>query len=144
MTGPDTKPIRLLLVDDQRAVRRGLKMRFALEPDLEVVGEAGDATEAISLAQTLGPDVVLMDVDMSDIDGILAIAMLRQVAPHSTVVIFTLYDDAAMRARVRGAGAAAFVAKHQTEEALLVAIRRAAAEHEQEEHGGDMRDRGDR
>jgi two-component system, NarL family, nitrate/nitrite response regulator NarL len=144
LTGPGTKPIRLLLVDDQPAVRRGLRMRFALEPDLEVIGEAGDATEAISLAQTLGPDVVLMDVDMSDIDGILAIAMLRQVAPHSTVVIFTLYDDAAMRARVRGAGAAAFVAKHQTEEALLVAIRRAAAEHEKEEHGDGMRDGQDR
>jgi two-component system, NarL family, nitrate/nitrite response regulator NarL len=144
LTGPGTKPIRLLLVDDQPAVRRGLRMRFALEPDLEVIGEAGDATEAISLAQTLGPDVVLMDVDMSDIDGILAIAMLRQVAPHSTVVIFTLYDDAAMRARIRGAGAAAFVAKHQTEEALLVAIRRAAAEHEKEEHGDGMRDGQDR
>jgi two-component system nitrate/nitrite response regulator NarL len=144
LTGPGTKPIRLLLVDDQPAVRRGLRMRFALEPDLEVIGEAGDATEAISLAQTLGPDVVLMDVDMSDIDGILAIAMLRQVAPHSTAVIFTLYDDAAMRARVRGAGAAAFVAKHQTEEALLVAIRRAAAEHEKEEHGDGMRDGQDR
>ncbi len=144
MTGPGTKPIRLLLVDDQPAVRRGLRMRFGLEPDLEVIGEAGDATEAISLAQTLGPDVVLMDVDMSDIDGILAIAMLRQVAPHSTVVIFTLYDDAAMRARAREAGAAAFVAKHQTEEALLAAIRRAAAEHEKEDHADDMRDRRDR
>ena len=73
--GVGTKPIRLLLVDNQPAVRRGLRMRFALEPDLEVIGEAGDATEAISLAQTLGPDVVLMDVDMSGIDGILAIAM---------------------------------------------------------------------
>ncbi len=119
-------------------------MRFALEPDLEVVGEAGDATEAISLAQTLRPDVVLMDVDLSGTDGISAMAALRQVAQRSTVVIFTLYDDAAMRARAREAGAAAFVAKHQTEEALLAAIRRAAAEHEQEEHGGDMRDRGDR
>ena len=142
--GAGTKPIRLLLVDDQQAVRRGLRMRFALEPDLEVIGEAGDATEAISLAQTLGPDVVLMDVDMSGIDGILAIAMLRQVAPHSTVVIFTLYDDAAMRARVREAGAAAFVAKHQTEEALLVAIRRAAVEQEKEEHGDAMHDDQDR
>lgn len=73
--GAGTKPIRLLLVDNQPAVRRGLRMRFVLEPDLEVIGEAGDATEAISLAQTLGPDVVLMDVDMSGIDGILAIAM---------------------------------------------------------------------
>ena len=126
--GAGTKPIRLLLVDNQPAVRRGLRMRFALEPDLEVIGEAGDATEAISLAQTLGPDVVLMYVDMSGIDGILAIAMLRQVAQRSTVVIFTLYDDAAMRARAREAGATAFVAKHQTEETLLAAIRGVATE----------------
>jgi two-component system, NarL family, nitrate/nitrite response regulator NarL len=144
LTGPGTKPIRLLLVDDQRAVRRGLRMRFALEPDLEVVGEAGDATEAVSLAQPLRPDVVLMDVDMSGMNGISAIATLRQVAPHITVVIFTLYDDAAMRARAREAGAAAFVAKHQTEETLLAAIRRAAAEHKEEEHGDGMRDGRDR
>ena len=144
MTGPGTKPIRLLLVDDQRAVRRGLRMRFDLEPDLEVVGEAGDATESVSLAQPLRLDVVLMDVDMSGMNGISAIATLRQVAPHITVVIFTLYDDAAMRARAREAGAAAFVAKHQTEETLLAAIRRAAAEHEEEEHGDGMRDGRDR
>jgi DNA-binding NarL/FixJ family response regulator len=141
--GDGTKPIRLLLVDDQPAVRRGLRMRFALEPDLEVVGEAGGVAEAISLARVLHPDVVLMDVEMPGVSGIAAIATLRRVAPHSTVVIFTLYDDAAMRARAREAGATAFVAKHQTEETLLAAIRRAAAEHEQEEHGGDMRDRGD-
>ena len=146
MNAPDagTKRIRLLLVDDQPSVRRGLRMRFALESDLEVVGEAGDATEAIFLARALRPAVVLMDVEMPGVDGIAAIAALRQAAPHSTVVIFTLYDDASTRARAREAGAAAFVAKHQTEETLLAAIRRAAAEHEQEEHGGDMRDRGDR
>jgi DNA-binding NarL/FixJ family response regulator len=128
--GAGMKPIRLLLVDDQPAVRRGLRMRFALELDLEVVGEAGDATEAISLAQTLRPDVVLMDVDMSGIDGILTIAMLRQVAPHSTVVIFTLRDDAATQEQARAAGAEAFVAKHRTEELLLAAIRGVAAEHQ--------------
>jgi DNA-binding NarL/FixJ family response regulator len=74
-------------------------------------------------------------------DGILAVSALRRVAPRSAVVIFTLYDDAAMRARAREAGAAAFVAKHQTEETLLAAIRRAATVHEKEEHGDDMRDR---
>jgi DNA-binding NarL/FixJ family response regulator len=146
LNAPDagTKRIRLLLVDDQPAVRRGLRMRFALESDLEVVGEAGDATEAILLARALRPAVVLMDVEMPGVDGIAAIAALRQAAPHSTVVIFTLYDHAAVRARAREAGAAAFVAKHQTEETLLAAIRRATVEQEREEHGDDMRDRRDR
>ena len=127
--GAGNRPIRLLLVDDQPAVRRGLKMRFALEEDLEVVGEAGGVAEAISLARALHPDVVLMEVEMPGIEGTAAIAALRRVAPHSPVVIFTLCDDAVMRAWAQEAGAAAFVAKHQTEEALLAAIRRAAVGH---------------
>ena len=65
----------------------------------------------------------------------------HQVAPQSAVVIFTLYDDAVLRKRARKLGAAAFVAKHQAEETLLAAIRRAAVEHEKEEHGDDMCDR---
>ena len=135
--GAGNRSIRLLLVDDQPAVRRGLKMRIALEPDLEVVGTAGDATEAIPLARALRPDVVLMDIEMPGMGGISAIAALRRVVPHSAVVIFTLYDDAAMRARAREAGAAAFVAKHQTEETLLATIRRAAKAHGKEEHEDD-------
>jgi DNA-binding NarL/FixJ family response regulator len=121
-----TRPIRLLLVDDQPAVRRGLKMRFALEPDLEVAGEAGNVTEAISLACTLRPDVVLMDFEMSDTDGVAATEALHAAAPESAVVILTLRDDVATQERARSAGAAAFVAKHQTEETLLAAIRRVA------------------
>ena len=112
-------------------------MRIALEPDLEVVGTAGDATEAIPLARTLRPDVVLMDIEMPGMGGISAIAALRRVVPHSAVVIFTLYDDVAMRARAREAGAAAFVTKHQTEETLLATIRRAAKAHGKEEHEDD-------
>jgi DNA-binding NarL/FixJ family response regulator len=144
LNGPGTKPIRLLLVDDQPAVRRGLRMRFALEPDLEVVGEVGDAVEAIPLARALCSDVIQMDAEIPGMDGISAIETLRAVTPRSVVVIFTLYDDAAMRARAREAGAAALVAKHQTEEMLLAVIRRAAVEHDKEEHGDDMRDPRDR
>jgi DNA-binding NarL/FixJ family response regulator len=115
-------------VDRQPAVRRGLKMRFALEPDLEVVGEAGDAADAIPLARDLRPDVVLMDVEIPGNGGIAAIERLRTAAPHSAVVIFTLRDDAATRERARGARAAAFVAKHRTEEMLLAAIRGVATD----------------
>ncbi len=122
-----TKPIRLLLVDDQPAVRRGLRMRFALEEDLEVVGEAGDAIEAMLLARTLRPDVILMDVEMPGMSGIAATESLRAAAALSAVVVFTLRDDAATRERARAAGAAAFVAKHRTEEVLLAAIREVAA-----------------
>ncbi len=132
MNSPDVRPIRLLLVDCQRAVRRGLKMRFALEPDLEVVGEAGGVAEAISLARALHPDVVLMDVEMPGMDGISAAAALRQIVPQSAVVILTLYDDAATRTRAQEAGAAAFVAKHQMEETLLAEIRRVAMAHEKQ------------
>jgi DNA-binding NarL/FixJ family response regulator len=126
--GGGTKPIRLLLVDDQPAVRRGLRMRFALEPDLEVVGEAGDAVEAIPLARALRPDVVLMDVELPGMNGISALEMLRTATPRSAVVIFTLRDDAATQEKARAAGAEAFVAKHRTEELLLAAIRGVAAE----------------
>jgi DNA-binding NarL/FixJ family response regulator len=127
-----TKTIRLLLVDDKPTVRRGLRIWLALEPNLEVVGEASDGSEAISLTHALRPDVVLMDVEMPGMDGISATAALRSVAPQSAVVILTLYDDTATRARAREAGAAAFVAKHLMEETLLAEIRQVAMAHEKQ------------
>ncbi|MGH3087460.1 MAG: response regulator [Rubrobacteraceae bacterium] len=117
------KPIRLLLVDRQRVVRAGLRMRFAMEPDLEVVGEADDIAGAASLASSLCPDVIVMDVEAPGESGITATGELRSASPGSAVVIFTLRDDAATKERTRQMGAAAFVAKHQTEEMLLATIR---------------------
>ena len=132
MNGAGIRTIRVLLVDDRSAVRTGLRIWLSLEPDLEVVGEASDGSEAISLTQALCPDVVLMDVEMPHMDGISATAALRSLAPQSVVVILTLHDDPATRTRAREAGAGAFVAKHRMEETLLAEIRQVAMAHDNE------------
>jgi DNA-binding NarL/FixJ family response regulator len=121
------KPIRLLLVDDEPAIRRGLRMRLALESDVEVVGEAGDGVSALQEVQRLAPQVVLMDVEMPGMDGIAATNRLRAQAPGSAVVMLSMHDDQRTVARALAAGAAAFVAKHSIDAALLAAIRQAAS-----------------
>jgi DNA-binding NarL/FixJ family response regulator len=121
------KPIRLLLVDDEPAIRRGLRMRLALESDVEVVGEAGDGVSALQEVQRLAPQVVLMDVEMPGMDGIAATSRLRAQAPRPAVVMLSMHDDQGTVARALAAGAAAFVAKHSIDAALLAAIRQAAS-----------------
>ena len=118
--------IRLLLVDDQPTVRRGLGLRLHLEPDMQVVGEAGNGKEALSLAQALSPDVVLMDVEMPEMDGIEATAALSAALSTSAVVILSIHDDAQIRGRAQAAGAVAFVEKRGATDSLLAAIRQAA------------------
>ncbi len=118
--------IRLLLVDDQPAVRRGLLMRLHLEPDIQIVGEASTGREALRLAQSLAPDVVLMDVEMPEMDGIEATAALRLAVSQSAVVILSIHDDEQTRGRAQAAGAVAFVEKRGATDSLLAAIRQAA------------------
>jgi DNA-binding NarL/FixJ family response regulator len=118
--------IRVLLVDDQAVVRRALRGRFHLEPDLEVVGEASTGSEALTLAQILTPDVVLMDIEMPDMDGIEVTTALRRAVPQSVVVILSIHDDAQTQGRARAAGAVAFVEKRGATDTLLSAIRKAA------------------
>ena len=117
--------IRLVLVDDQAAVRQGLRMRLLLEPDITVIGEASSGKEALTLVQQLCPDVVLMDIEMPVMDGISATAVLRTIVPQSVVVILSIHDDSSMRARAQKAGAMAFVEKRGSMEALLAIIRSA-------------------
>jgi len=118
--------IRLLLVDDQPVVRQGLRMRLTLEPDITVVGEASNGREAITLVQQLAPDIVLMDVEMPEMDGITATLAMRASIPQSAVVMLSIYDDVSTRARAHAAGAAAFVNKSGAIEVLLATIRQTA------------------
>ena len=107
-------------------MRRGLRMRLALEPDMAALGEAGDEVTAIELAALLQPDVVLVDDEVGGIDGIRTAAALRGLAPGTAVVILTLNEDAATRVRGLAAGAAAVVSKRRGPEELVDAIRKAA------------------
>jgi DNA-binding NarL/FixJ family response regulator len=118
--------IRLLLVDDHPLMRTGLRMLLATEADLLVVGEAEDGQGAIDLAATLGPDVVLMDVEMPCMDGVTATGKLHQELPQIAIIVLTLYDSAEMRARALDAGAAAFVSKFTPTDELLITIRQIA------------------
>jgi DNA-binding NarL/FixJ family response regulator len=122
----EAEMIRLLIVDDQAAVRQGLRMLLAAEPDLQVVGEASDGEGALSLAQTLNPDVVLMDVEMPHADGIATTQALRTACPHVAVIMLTIHDDAHTRERAEHAGAAAFVPKSMPAKVLLATIRQVA------------------
>jgi DNA-binding NarL/FixJ family response regulator len=119
--------IRLLLVDDQPQIQRGLEMRLALEPDVEVIGTAGDAETALDLAIRLRPDVVVMDVELPGMNGIDATRSIRNALPSAAVVMLSLHDDSETIGRACAAGACAFVGKHRMEGPLLAAIREAAS-----------------
>lgn len=120
------KAIRLFLVDDERHVRVGLRMRLGMEPDIVVVGEAEDGRDALAQISALQPDVVLMDVNLPGLDGISAAARLRDTSPGCAVVMLSMRDDGITRQRARQAGARAFVGKHDIDARLTNAIRDAA------------------
>jgi DNA-binding NarL/FixJ family response regulator len=124
-----TTQIRVLLVDDQPAIRQGLRLRLTTEPDMAVVGEAADGAEALELAIVHGPDVVVLDIWMPGMDGFETARQLRQLRAGTRVaiVMLSLHDDAASRARALTAGADVFVAKHEADAQLVDAIRRVAA-----------------
>jgi NarL family two-component system response regulator YdfI len=122
--------IRVLLADNYPMVRKGLRMRLALEQDIDVVGEASSGPEALCLAQALAPDIVIMGVELPLMDGIEATRQLRIMAPETAVVMLSIHDDAATKARARAAGAAAFVEKHGGVALLLDTIRRIAKRQE--------------
>ena len=123
--------IKILLVDDEPSVRQGLQMRLALEPDLHVIGEAGDGLAALKAVRELGPDVVVTDVEMPKMDGITMIKWLREVAPSATAIVLTVNDHEETRARARAAGADGFIGKQEDVERLIDAIHHAVTDRQE-------------
>lgn len=118
--------IRVLLVDDEAMVRVGLRMVISAEPDLEVVGEAGDGEEAERLTRELEPDVVLMDVRMPRVDGLEGSRRVMAARPGTKVVVLTTFgEDAHVEAALR-AGVSGFLLKVSPPEQLIQAIRTVA------------------
>jgi DNA-binding NarL/FixJ family response regulator len=119
--------IRVLIVDDQALVRAGFRMILEAQPDLEVVGEAGDGAAAIDAVRTLRPDVVLMDVRMPGVDGIEATRRLTEAGVPGKIVILTTYDLDEYVFDALAAGASGFLLKHVPPEELVRGVRVAAS-----------------
>lgn len=115
--------IRVLLADDQHLVRAGFRMILSSEPDLDVVGEAADGLEAIDLARTQQPDVVLMDIRMPRVNGIDATAHLQRLAAPPRVLVLTTFNLDQYVYEALKAGACGFLLKDAPEQQLLAAIR---------------------
>jgi DNA-binding NarL/FixJ family response regulator len=113
--------INILLVDDHQVVREGLRRMLELEADLNVVGEASDAQEALPQVESLLPEIVLMDIKMSGGDGIELTRQLKQKYPDCSVIMLTLYDEFLTQAIE--AGAVGYLLKDIKREELVRAIR---------------------
>ncbi|WP_313888142.1 response regulator transcription factor [Lentzea alba] len=126
MTPPDS-PVRILIVDDQALFREALAALLEVQPEIEVVGEAGNGEQAVRLAAELRPDVVLMDLRMPVLDGIAATARLRLEQPEVRVLALTTFDDDADVFAALRAGAVGYLLKDVSSTRLveaLVAARR--------------------
>lgn len=120
---PGNDKLRVLVVDDHALFRRGLQMVLEQEKDLDLIGEAGDGTEAIQKAQELMPDVVLMDVRMPRRSGIEATREIRDVLPHVKILMLTISDEEADLYEAIKAGASGYLLKEIPIEEVADAIR---------------------
>ncbi|MGE5373662.1 MAG: response regulator [Bacteroidota bacterium] len=117
---------RILLVDDHAVVRSGLRMLLENERDIEIIGEAASAHEAIEAAMNLRPNVILMDIGLPDLSGIDATREIKKRVPDSAIVALTIHEDEEYFFKMLEAGATGYVPKRAAPEELLTAIRAAA------------------
>jgi DNA-binding NarL/FixJ family response regulator len=117
--------IRLMLADDHRMLREGLS-RSMQEQGFDIVGEAGDGAEAVSMALSVRPDVILMDVTMPEIDGVEACRQVRAQLPDTKVVMLTMHADQGVLTSAIRAGATGYLVKDCSTEEIASAVRMAA------------------
>ena len=113
----------ILLVDDHRIVREGLRTLLGQQPDLEVVGEAADGRDAVTQARLLRPDVIVMDIAMPELNGVEATRLILAELPQARVVALSMYADRRFVAEILRAGALGYVLKDGAFEELALAIR---------------------
>lgn len=121
-----TEPITVLLVDDHTMFLQGMQRMLADQPDIKVVATANSVESAVSAARMYKPDVVLMDYELPDGDGVQATARIKQEVPESKVVMVTSYTDEGVLVAAIEAGASGYVTKHKVVEEVVGAVRAAA------------------
>src|ERR671912_452942 len=119
-------PIRLLIADDHALVRQGLRGILEREPDIEIVGEAHNGREAVDLCRALGPNLVLMDVRMPEMDGLEATRAIKHERPEVGVLMVTMHDNQDYRREATKTRAPGYVVKDASRDELIAAVRRAA------------------
>ncbi len=118
--------MRLLLVDDHEVVRSGLRMLLESQEDIQIVGEAGTAAEALQAVERLKPEVILLDIGLPDMSGIQVMERIREIEPDIAVVALTIHEDKEYFFKMLDAGATGYVPKRAAPDELLTAIRAAA------------------
>jgi DNA-binding NarL/FixJ family response regulator len=120
---PTNEKIRILIVDDLARVRQSLSTVLQLSGYFEVVGEASNGLEAIQAAEQLKPEVILMDLEMPELDGLESTRRIKEQRPEIGVVIITIHDTPSAREQALQVGADAFVGKETATEVLVETIR---------------------
>ncbi|WP_321492347.1 response regulator transcription factor [uncultured Desulfobacter sp.] len=117
------KCIKILIVDDHKALRDGLKVILQMEPDFLIIGEAEDGKQAIKYAQTFTPDVIIMDLDLGEMNGIQVTEQILTLQPDICVIGFSMHADPDLARDMRKAGARAYLSKSDSPDQLISAIR---------------------
>ena len=118
--------IRILLVDDHAVVRHGFQLILGAQPDMEIVGEAGNGRDAVDLVEKLHPDVVVMDVAMPELNGIEATRRLTEVSPRTRVLALSMHKDSVYVREILRAGARGYLLKDSIASDLIAAVRAVA------------------